>query len=409
MKHFIFLLFFLSGFAHAGNFTLKLRDVLLPDFAYLVFTDIHKHSFILDHDFINAQDLVTVNIFGADSDGILDHLKHVVTERGYKFSEYGGIYYISKIRNEESDFDILVYHPKFRSADYLRELAGTLFDRQGFSSNRVITNGDGNFSADNLNNDKGINSLISRKDLDAVVFQGTFKEVQKLGKLLADLDKPFGEVLVKAVVYEVRKGANEGNAVSLALGLLESVKGLGIRIESGTVDNSNAIKIQSSNIQAVWSALSGDSRFSLVSAPTLRIRSGGDARFMAGQEVPTLGAVSYNGDGQQVQSIDYRSAGVILELHPEIREAVTDLSITQQISSFIPTSTGVNNSPTLLKRELKTSVTVANDEIIILGGLDEKTDNESREGLSFLPAFLKGKKTETNQTEIMLVLHVQRI
>ncbi|MDR1887805.1 MAG: hypothetical protein LBQ81_00175 [Zoogloeaceae bacterium] len=57
----------------------------------------------------------------------------------------------------------------------------------------------------------------------------------------------------------------------------------------------------------------------------------------------------------------------------------------------------MNHSPTMLKRELKTFLSVFDDAIIIPGALDN------------LPSFLRGSRSETNKTELMMVLHVRRI
>ncbi|EBW3197443.1 hypothetical protein DPD47_02775 [Salmonella enterica subsp. enterica serovar Gaminara] len=38
------------------------------------------------------------------------------------------------------------------------------------------------------------------------------------------------------------------------------------------------------------------------------------------------------------------------------------------------TETGVNNSPTLIKRDVKTEVSLADGDIILLGGLAEQSD-----------------------------------
>jgi type II secretory pathway component GspD/PulD (secretin) len=404
-RFFCFLFLFLSCNVFAGDITLKLRDISLHDFALVVFTDISKHSFIFDDDFINSKELVTVNLFSATPDTVLQHLEYALSSKDYRLTVSDGVYFVSKIK-DIGDKDIFVYRPLYRSADYLIELAGTIFDKEGFSSVRKVDNESG-YNVKTEGNTKSINDLISRKGIDSVVYQGSYRDIQRLKKLFYDIDRPSGELLVKAVVYEVRTDSTDSNAVSLAAGLIKSVNGVGFTI-TNAVDTSNAFKIQSSNFQAVWSALSGDSRFKLVSSPVLRIKSGEQARFIAGQDVPTLGAVSYE-DGRAVQSIDYRSSGVILELFPEIRENVIDLRVVQEISSFIPTENGVNNSPTLLKRELKTSVSVKDDEIIILGGLDEVSDKDSRSGFSFFPDFLHGSKKENNKTEIMLMLHVQRI
>lgn len=128
-----------------------------------------------------------------------------------------------------------------------------------------------------------------------------------------------------------------------------------------------------------------------------------------GQDVPVLGSVSYPSNGLAVQSVEYRSSGVLFNIQPTVREGVIDLSIDQQLSNFIATTTGVNNSPTLTKRALKTSVGVQDGDLIVLGGLTENKESKSRDGLGFLPKFLHSTGSENMRTEIFLVLQVQRI
>jgi type II secretory pathway component GspD/PulD (secretin) len=408
MMRWLFFIFLLvvSSVAGAGV-SVRLDDVLLRDFAYLVFTDISRRSFVFDHDFIRSPVAVSVSIDDADPAGVLNNLRLLLDAHGFILRDSGGVYYIGKVGND--DDEVLVYRPLYRSADYLIELAGLVFQDEGvFSSVRPVNNPTGNVSVDSASRE-GASRFISRKDVDAVVFRGAWREIEKLRKLFVQLDRPQGEILVKAVVYEVRNDSSKGNALSLIAGLLESVKGLGLVINAGGVDRENAIRIESGNFRAVWSALSGDSRFKLVSSPVLRIKNGGKARFQAGQDVPVLGSVSYHEGGQAVQDVEYKSSGVILEIAPNIYDKKIDLDISQQISSFTQTSTGVNGSPTLLKRELSTSVSVGDDEIVFLGGLDETSDSDSREGLFFMPSFLRGSRHENDRMEIILMLHVQRL
>jgi type II secretory pathway component GspD/PulD (secretin) len=364
----------------------------------------------LDKSVVQSQDFITLDLSQVSLSQFDNQFRLVLDSSGFEVFESDGVSFFTKRKEGIDSLDAFVYRPVYRPVSYLVDLVSTIFNRNQFTYFRGVNVPD-NFEF-TQGNETGSNafSMINKNNTDTLVFQGNIRDVQKLRNLLSDLDKPQGEILVKAVVYEVRTDNSKNNAVSLALGLIESInKGVGIHINTGA-DSSNAIKIQTGDVQAVWSALSGDSRFKLVSSPTIRIRSGGKARFMAGQDVPTLSSVSYQGvSGQPVQNIEYKSSGVILELSPDILSEVVNLDVSQQISSFTQTVTGVNSSPTLLKRELKTSVTVGDDEIIILGGLDEKTDTDNAEGISFFPDFLRGTKTETNRTEIMLMLHVQRI
>lgn len=43
-------------------------------------------------------------------------------------------------------------------------------------------------------------------------------------------------------------------------------------------------------------------------------------------------------------------------------------------TSLVTTETGVNNSPTLIKRDVTTEVSLADGDIILLGGLAEQSD-----------------------------------
>lgn len=130
------------------------------------------------------------------------------------------------------------------------------------------------------------------------------------------------------------------------------------------------------------------------------------ATLTVGNDVPTLGSITYQ-DGQPVQSVTYRSSGIIFEITPEILDNVINLSVRQEMSNFSETTSGVNNSPTLVKREIRTNITANNAELIVLGGLVENKDTKSAAGLSFLPGWLGAKSDSKDKTEIILSLHVE--
>jgi type II secretory pathway component GspD/PulD (secretin) len=249
-------------------------------------------------------------------------------------------------------------------------------------------------------------SLIDQ-DSDTMIFQGTEKEIAALERLLPQIDVPAGEVIIRAVVYEVTTGQSQGSAFSLAASLLGGK--LGVSIGSGP-GLANAISFRSASIDAVVSALSADSRFKAVSTPRVRVKSGQQAQLVVGQDVPTLGAVTVpQQGGQSVQSVEYRSSGVILGLAPTVRESGVEVKVDQQISDFARTETGVNNSPTLTKRSLTTTVTAVDGELIVLGGLTQEKGSTGHSGLSFLPKLLQSSSGSSTRTEILLLLEVSKI
>lgn len=151
-----------------------------------------------------------------------------------------------------------------------------------------------------------------------------------------------------------------------------------------------------------------DSRFNVISSPHLRVTSGNQARFSVGSDVPVLASVTHTDINKSVQSIEYRSSGVIFTVKPLITENIITLDINQQLSNFVKTETGVNNSPTLIKREVNTNINLNDGDIVVLGGLTDSKDSNAKTGLSFLPIF-NSKSNEKNKTDILVALSVSRI
>ncbi|MDD8511337.1 type II secretion system protein GspD, partial [Escherichia coli] len=137
-------------------------------------------------------------------------------------------------------------------------------------------------------------------------------------------------------------------------------------------------------------------------------RSGFQASFSVGEDVPVLGNVSYEGD-KAVQSVEYRSSGVIFNVLPYVRSDVIDLNISQELSNFAKTDTGVNNSPTLIKRSISTAVSVKDGDIILIGGLAENKTNDTDTGLTFMPSWFSTKSSEKYKTDIVVVLQARKV
>jgi type II secretory pathway component GspD/PulD (secretin) len=123
-----------------------------------------------------------------------------------------------------------------------------------------------------------------------------------------------------------------------------------------------------------------------------------------------LGAVTYpqNG-GRPVQSVQYRSSGVILDVTPPVRQDAIELAVLSQISDFAPTESGVNGSPTLTKRELITRVMLKDGDMVLIVGLDQDKGTESRSRFSFLPRVLSTLSKLGGNTQVVLILQVSKV
>ncbi|MCI7353832.1 MAG: type II secretion system protein GspD, partial [[Actinobacillus] rossii] len=198
----------------------------------------------------------------------------------------------------------------------------------------------------------------------------------------------------------------QGSGINFLAKLLSGKLGISI----GTQQNyENFITLNAGNLDAMIELFREDSHFRVISSPTLRVKSGSTGNFSVGSDVPVLSNVTYQ-DIRAVQSIEYRSSGVIFEIMPLIKDNAIDLKIQQQLSNFVKTETGVNQSPTLLKRDLVTDVSVKSGDVIVLGGLAENKVSKGETGLSFLPkGWFTGKSTSDTKTDIILLLQVKEI
>lgn len=372
----------------------------------LIYAEALKSPYVIDPEVLTDARQVSFR-YEANHGDSAAFVRSFLDSLGLAVESRNGVDFVTKKKPEEkleSDHETLVYRPHFRDVNYLTRMLTPMFSGK-FLANRSVSAPPG--AKLDKQAPEGSAAALIDQSADVLVFAGSPKEVHTLKKLLADIDQRQGEVMVRGVVYEVSSSDKDGSAFTLALNLLGGKLTMGMGA-ANVLDTFARVKSQS--IDAVFSALSVDSRFKVVSTPSLRVRSGGSGRFTVGQDVPVLGAITYPGNGQApIQSVEYRSSGVIFDLQPQVRDDVVDLSVSQQLSNFVATETGVNNSPTLIKREVKTALSLADGDVVVLGGLAENKESAGRNGLSFVPAWLRSKSNESSKTEILLILQLTRI
>ncbi|GHU32599.1 bacteriophage-related lipoprotein [Betaproteobacteria bacterium] len=416
--------------ATVDDFSMDFVDVDPRELIRLVYGEFLRESYVIESNISETVKPVSLRLRGMSYITVEALLVDLLKGQGIEVRRSGGVVVVGKQDDSKLEPETMIYRPKYRPSSYLQQAMSAVFpsgafpnqrpggmpftglgappagtstpSRQGYSVHPASSSS-GSYSS-------GVN-VLTEYDSDVLVFMGMPADIKRFQALVAELDRPTGEVMVKAIVYEVRHEQREGSAIDLAASILSGR--LDIGLSAGVVDSSAiSFKFQngSSSINAIYSALSSDERFRVVSSPRVRVRSGSTARLSVGDDVPILSSVSYDGSDRPIQSVEYKSSGVIFELTPKVRELVVDLKVNQQISSFIATTTGVDASPTLTKRELTTELTLSSDDdVVVIGGLEQDSNTEGNRGLSFFPDWLRSDQTDTTKSEILLMLHVQRL
>lgn len=397
----------MGALSHVGGSRVDLRFVPVAQVVDLIYADLLQAPYVIDPDVLADTRPVSFRFDRAQGD-VRVFLSTFLDSLGYSVTQRDGVDYVakSKFSKEQADRDTFVYEPKYRNADYLSRLVSPMF-RGRFTENRAIAAPEGTKSASDVPPTSAA-GLIDQS-ADVLVFVGSAHEIAMLKKLLPDLDTPVGNVSVRAWVYEVTETGNNNSAFQLALSVLGGRVGASLNVGSIS-DTDNAIRLSVGGFSAALSALNSDSRFKVLTSPNLRVRSGDTASLNVGESVPVIGSVSYpSATAAPVQSVQYEDAGVIFQVKPTIKRDVIDLHLVEEISSFVKTTTGVNDSPTKNTRKVESSFSVADGDVLLIGGLTQDQDTHVNSGLSFLPRWAAGHTASTAKTEILLLLQVQKI
>lgn len=405
------LLVFLLGMraVFAEPVSLDFKGATVVDVVQTVVREIMKKDYVIAPEVLSSERRISVNIkkaetekLGAILDGILKTVQVQMVERG-------GVYYIEKEAvtdtpiqplarpvaassipdqaqvspltqkglpeaNKVPDF-IENYRPKGRSIEFLSAVAKAA----------------------------GANVLELKGKTDSLVFSGTKEAMEKARAILHEVDTAPVSVSVRAVLVEFTDGKTDSKSISIALNLLAGK--IGAVYQAGSL-LANALTYKGGNLNAALSMIEGDSRFKYVAEPTLRVMDGETAKLTVGTEVPTRGAITKDNQGNAQQSIEYRTAGVVINLEPRVLDGMVTLKIGQQISSFSLTTTSNIDSPTILKRESQTTVAVRPGELVMLAGMDEDRSSKSASGLSFLPRWAHSSNEESSRSQLVLLLEV---
>jgi general secretion pathway protein D len=167
-------------------------------------------------------------------------------------------------------------------------------------------------------------------------------------------------------------------------------------------------------VKTVLDAVSGITNVNVVSAPSLMVLDNKRAILQVGDQVPivtqTARAVADPGS-PIVNNITFRDTGVILAVTPRVNDAGrVVLEIEQEVSNVARTTSSGIDSPTIQQRRIKTTVAVADGEMLALGGLIQERDNSDRTQVPILGNFpvlgaaFRSKTDTINRTELLVII-----
>jgi general secretion pathway protein D len=155
----------------------------------------------------------------------------------------------------------------------------------------------------------------------------------------------------------------------------------------------------------------------VLSNPSLVVINNQVATLQVGDVVPvsTGSATVLTTSNTVVNTIDYRNTGIILRVSPRINvNGNVRLDIEQEISNVSPT-TATSLTPTVSERKVKSSISVATGQTVLLAGLISEQQNGTRSGLPLLDQIpglgdaFGHQDNSTARTELIIFIRPQII
>lgn len=239
----------------------------------------------------------------------------------------------------------------------------------------------------------GPTRVVVDQSSNTIIFQGGTEDYGQIKGLLETLDRPSKEALIEVTVAEVALNDNSQLGVEW---LIKEARLDGTNIVSGTLGGLgigsagfNYRRIDSAgDTRLLLNALASNNRATILSSPRVLARNGETATIQVGQEVPIITSQQTNattGNTGILQTVQYRSTGVILKVRPVIHSSnQVDLDVSQEVSAAGATTTGVNTSPTFGTRKIDTKLSLRDGATILLGGLISSNSSQGNAGIPLL-------------------------
>jgi general secretion pathway protein D len=414
MKRLLLALVFVPVIAFSAPVSFNFHEVSLVSFSQSVFRNLLRVDYVVTPDVLAMDRKITLSIAGIDESKAMEFVQGILKQQGVSVDIHDGVYYLVQSVRVSSEKEVgegaavplatgaganaRLVGVDDHGAISAGDLAAGRRQKDDVSELYVPVNRPSDFLVALVSSAFGPKSAISAGG--NLLLTGSKDDLEKIRKVLDSVDSVPRLVDVSASWVEVTDNDSDGRGISL----LANVLGAKLGLTLGAVNSGSAVSLKGARFELVVDALKTDSRFKQVSNSRLVGDDYEKLMLTVGDETPTISSTGKDNSGNSVQNIVYRPSGVIVDVLPKVLSSGRiRLAIDGQISNFKATSTGVTSSPTLIKRQVKTQVTVGDGDVLLIGGLSDNQATRSSSALSFLPSW-SARSSSGSRTDLVLML-----
>ena len=278
-----------------------------------------------------------------------------------------------------------------------------------------------------------INIVVDEAN-NALVIRALYRDYKTILETVKKLDLYPKQVLIEMMLAEITLDQDTQFGIEWARFLTSSTPNTGeIRVQAtppaSPFDLATAfaggirysVVDLEGRISAAIRAAATDNRLNVISSPHILASNNKEAKIQIGKEQPVLTSTYTTGATTTTEttlsnviagSIEYKDVGIILTVTPRISDSgLVALEIQIEKSDVATASLGnLPNIPVFNKKTAKTSLSVLEGQMIVIGGLIEDSKNVTKSGIPFLSKIpvmggLFGSQGWTkNKTELILLM-----
>ena len=262
--------------------------------------------------------------------------------------------------------------------------------------------------------------IVVDENRNLLLFRGSGKEWAEVRAVIEKLDKSVPSVLIEVLVAEVTLSDEEKTGFKFILNGALGSRGITVRALDALEANAGGLSLtldSAGQTRALLNFFYKNDRVVIRSRPRLLVKSGETASIDVGNEIPVITQISdsdtqVDGSTNVLQEVTYRKTGVQLEIKPLVQaNGLVDLQISQQLSEARPSaSTSLAGSPTILNRQISTSLTLRDGGSLLMGGLISGNQNAGASGVPFLGQMpvlgrlFRADSVQEDRTELLVMV-----
>jgi len=340
----------------------------------------------------------------------MDSIATLIKQLDQDVSEYEQTTMIFSLENAEATNMATVLNSLFQT---------TAFEQQrGRSSFSSTSGGVMGTSATTVATARGLTGnvkIVAESTTNSLAITTYKRNFEALKGIIKELDVMLPQVLIEVEIVEVTLNEDTKFGIEWKLDKTTNVDGKNYQqsgsTEFGLVDEVYGLKygIVSNTLQALLLSLEKQTKVNIRSTPRILTQNNHQAIINIGQSVPYLSSTQQTTTGGILTSYEYQDVGVILTVTPRINKSETvTMAINQQINNLIEFT--LFNAPVIAKREATASVTVKDNQTMIIGGIiqDNKTETINKvpilSSIPLIGRFFQRKETTPEKTELMVFI-----